>query len=123
MKKILLASIGLLSLSALSFTYADEVKKPCNGTGCEIRKEAREQIKSARSGHKEEIKTMAQQMKEKKEQMEINKKSFHADFLYARKYLTKPLTGEKRTLVNSVIKTKEDAMKELQKNTNVLVRS
>lgn len=123
MKKILLASIGLLSLSALSFTYADEVKKPCTGTGCEIRKEAREQIRSTKSGHKQEIKSMTQQIKEKKEMMELEKKSFHADFLYARKHLAKPLTGEKRTLVNNIIKTREDAMKELQKNTNVLVRS
>ena len=125
MKKILFASIGLLSLSAISFTYADEVKSNCNGTGwvCEIKKEFKKQYSEARSGSKEVIKSLSQKIKENREMAELNKKSFHADFRFVQKYLAKPLTWETRVLVNKIIKSKDDAMKELQKTTNALIRS
>lgn len=125
MKKILLASIWLLSLSAISFTYADEVKSNCNGTGwiCEIKKEFKKQYSEVRSGKKEEIKSLSQKIKDNREMAELNKKNFHSDFRFVQKYLAKPLTWEKRVLVNGIIKSKDDAMKELQKTTNALIRS
>lgn len=125
MKKILFVSIGLLSLSAISFTYADEVKSNCNGTGwvCEIKKEFKKQYSEVRSGKKEEIKSLSQKIKDNREMAELNKKNFYSNFRFVQKYLSKPLTWETRVLVNKIIKSKDDAMKELQKTTNALIRS
>lgn len=70
-----------------------------------------------------EITAMKDQAKANKDTIEANKNNFNANFAIARKYLIKALTGEKRDAVNTIIKTKDTAMKALQTETNALVKS
>ncbi|MEI6426507.1 MAG: hypothetical protein WCO66_04110 [Candidatus Absconditabacteria bacterium] len=125
MKKIVILSVGLLSLTATSFSFANGTGTGCTGTGaiCQLNQEFKTEMTTARTQNKAEIQTLKDQEKTNKETIEMNRKSFVANFSGARSYLTKPLTADQKQAVNSVITTKETAMKSLQTTTNALVKS
>jgi len=121
MKKILFTALGLISLMAISVTYADKIKPFCNNTWsiCQLKTE----IKSGKNTYKTEIQALKDQEKANKEAIEANKRNFNANFGIARQYLVKPLTGDKRAIVNSIFKAKDKTMKDLQISTNALIKS
>jgi hypothetical protein len=125
MKKILFLSLGLLSLAMIGTTYANEVQPVCNNTGaiCQLRQQMHAEIDAARIIHQTEMQWFKDQVSVNKATIEANRTNFHANFSTARSYLAKPLTGEKRQLVNEIIQAKNSSMEALQTTTNALIHS
>jgi hypothetical protein len=125
MKKFVIASLGLLSLTATSFSFANGTGNGCTGTWaiCELNQQFRTEMTTARTQNKTDIQTLKNQEKTNKETIEMNRKNFTANFSGARSYLTKPLTTDQKQAVNSIITNKEKTMKSLQTTTNGLIKS
>lgn len=125
MKKTLFLTLGLLSLSMIGSTYANEAKPVCTNTGaiCQLRQQMHAEIDAARTGHQTEVNALKDQVKANKDTIEANRKNFHANFSGARSYVIKPLTGETKLLVNEIFQAKEASMEALQQTTNALIKS
>lgn len=125
MKKILFAILGLLVLTTFTATYADDVQTWCNNTwaNCVLNQQFRAEVDAAKSWHQAEVQALKDQVAANKALIAANRKNFNANFSGARSYLTKPLMGDTKLAVDTIISTKDAAMKALQTATNLLILS
>lgn len=125
MKKIVILSVGLLSLTVTSFSFASSTWTTCTSTWaiCQLNQQFKTEIQTAKTQTKTEIQTAKDEEKANKEMIEMNKKNFNANFSGAKAYLIKPLTITQKEEINTIIKTKDIAMRTLQAETNALVKS
>jgi len=126
MKKTALLTLGFLSLLIISVAYADDVTKPvCTNTWaiCLLRQQMQSEITTAKADLQSQTQTLKDQVQTNKWLIEANKKNFNANFSGAKSYLTKPLTGDTKFLIDDIIKAKDTAMQALQVATNALAKS
>lgn len=88
-----------------------------------MKAEFKTEVDTAKTTEQSDITLLKAQVAANKAAIEASKKEFKINFMWAKSYLTKPLTGNTLSAVNAIISTKDTAMKALQASTNLLIAS
>ena len=83
----------------------------------------KKEIDVIKTGYKQAITAVKETITGKRQTVQINRKEFKANFENVSKYLKKPLTGDLKTNVQTIIKQKNDALHQLHVQTLALVKS